>query len=136
MESVEISFTPGSLTGDDYAAFVTHLKEQENELNRLSLQHTDDLKKNLFMYHNGGEEVIAANNRARSQARKYLPAQEGTDVSHALDASAGGYLNNIPYRRPSESQRQVGRNWGGGRQNWRKIIPGRRHTLIAEPEKK
>lgn len=133
MDPVEIHFDPGNLHGDDYIAFVSHLKEQENELNRLSLYHTSDLEFNLFMYHNDSlDNVHNANNNARAKARKYLDGIG--DVSHALDACAGGYLNNIPYRRPSQSQQQIGRQWGTHINNWTQIIPGRRHVLIPKPE--
>lgn len=43
-------------------------------------------------------------------------------------------IYNIPYKRPSEPQRQVGRNWGGRKNNWKKIVPGKRHILIPENE--
>ena len=48
-----------------------------------------------------------------------------------IDACAGGYLNNIPNRRPSRPQQQVGVGW---KTNWTQIVPGRRHILIAEPQ--
>ena len=131
MPPVEIRFSPGKLTGKNYDAFVSHLHEQQNELNRLSLYHTSDLELNLLLFHNDPNNVAhKANNDARKNARSYLGKGSG-DVAHALDACAGGYLNNIPNRRPSQPQQQVGRNW---RTNWTQIVPGRRHILIAEPE--
>jgi len=57
--------------------------------------------------------------------------KDSGDVAHALDACAGSYLGNIPNRRLSQPQQQVGRNWAI---NWKQIVPGRRHILIAEPE--
>lgn len=89
----------------------------------------------MFLYHNDSSGTVhKANDDARKHARQYLDGSG--DVSHALDACAGGYLNNIPYKRPSEPQRQAGRNWGTTRNNWKQIIPGRLHILIPEPERK
>ena len=131
MPPVEIRFSPGKLTGKNYDAFVSHLHEQQNELNRLSLYHTSDLELNLLLFHNDPNNVAhKANNDARRHARSYLGKGSG-DVAHALDACAGGYLNNIPNRRPSRPQQRVGIEWAT---NWRQIVPGRRHILIAEPE--
>ena len=131
---VEIRFTPGNLTGDDYKAFVSHLKEQESELNRLSLLYTSDLELNLLLFHNDPNNIVhIALDDARGNARSYLPSGPG-DVAHPLDSCAGGYIYNIPYKRPSEPQRQVGRNWGGRKNNWKKIVPGKRHILIPENE--
>ena len=128
---VEIRFAPGKLTGDGYKAFASHLKEQQSELNRLSLLYTSDLELNLLLFHNDPNNVAhKANNDARRHARSYLGKGSG-DVAHALDACAGGYLNNIPNRRPSRPQQRVGIEWAT---NWRQIVPGRRHILIAEPE--
>ena len=131
MPPVEIRFGPANLTGKGYDAFVSHLREQQNELNRLSLYYTSDLELNLFLFHNDPNMVVHdANDKARRNARVYLGKGSG-DVAHALDACAGGYLNNIPNRRPSRPQQQVGVGW---KTNWTQIVPGRRHILITEPQ--
>ena len=122
MPPVEIRFGPANLTGKGYDAFVSHLREQQNELNRLSLYYTSDLELNLFLFHNDPNMVVHdANDKARRNARVYLGKGSG-DVAHALDACAGGYLNNIPNRRPSRPQQQVGVGW---KTNWTQIVPGR-----------
>ena len=114
MDPVVIEFPTGRLKGADYNAFLAHLKEQELELNRLSIFHTEDLELNLLTYHveGPGGAVHALVDRARRIASQYLggSAADG-DAAHRLDACAGGYIYNIPFRRPSEPQRQVGRGW-------------------------
>ena len=137
MDPVVIKFSPGKLTGDDYKAFVLHLKEQENELNRLSLFHTDDLELNLLLFHTDGTgasrgPVHQRLSAARQYARRYLGGTSADgDVAHALDACAGGYIYNIPYRRPSKPQQMIGSDWS---RNWTQIIPGRKHILEAGEE--
>ncbi len=132
MDPVVIEFPTGRLKGADYDAFLAHLKEQELELNRLSIFHTEDLELNLLTYHVEGPSgtVHALVDRARRTASQYLggSAADG-DAAHRLDACAGGYIHNIPFRRPSEPQRQVGRGW---KTRWKQIEPGRWHILIPK----
>ena len=119
----EIAFPAKRLTQRERDLFRIHLLEQETELNRLSVLHTDDLTRNLVNFRN----VKQLNNRARSIARSYLPGNgTGLDAAHRLDSVAGGFMNNFAGFRDPRTQQLIGSLW---RTRVDDIAPGRLHRL-------
>jgi len=51
------------------------------------------------------------------------------DLIHRLDTRAGGYPHDIVGYADSGVNRAIGGQWGGSRQLWRQIQPGRIHQL-------
>jgi RHS repeat-associated protein len=125
MDPVEITFPTKGMSEARKSEFIQHLAEQELELNRLSINYTSDLESNLLNFHSS-DTLRPINDLARRNARQYLPSPAEGDAAHALDAVAGGYLNNFIGFRPSWAQQQIGRLW---KLRWNQIQPGRIHRL-------